>query len=130
MKPTFFDNPAVESYRDLVVWQKGITLTKLVYTLSRAFPVEEKFGLTSQIRRSAVSVPSNIAEGQARHTTGAFIQFISHAEGSNAELDTQLHLAVELGFATVGSASPCFALVSDIRKMLNGLRRSLQARPN
>jgi four helix bundle protein len=71
-----------QSYKDLVVWQKGIALAKLIYTISAKFPSEEKFGLVSQMRRAAVSIPSNIAEGQARHTTGEFIQFISHAEGS------------------------------------------------
>ena len=81
--------------------------------------------LISQIRRAAVSVPSNIAEGQARNTTGEFIQFISHAEGSAAELDTQLFLAVELGFLKVSEAAPCFALIDEIRRMLNALRRSI-----
>jgi hypothetical protein len=83
MKPTArFENPAVEGYRDLVVWQKGMEITKLTYSITRTFPADERFGLVSQMRRAAVSIPSNIAEGQARHTTGEFIQFISHAEGS------------------------------------------------
>src|SRR6266498_2790139 len=86
------------SYKDLVVWQKGIALAKLVYQLTKNFPAEEKFGLVAQMRRAAVSVPSNIAEGQARHTTREFIHFISHAEGSVAELDTQLILSIELKF--------------------------------
>jgi four helix bundle protein len=79
------------------------------------------------MRRAAVSVSSNIAEGQARHTTGEFIQFISHAEGSVAELDTQLHLTVELGFASEQQATDCFELVGDLRRMLNGLRRKLES---
>ena len=87
-----------QSYKDLLVWQKGISLAKMIYELTRAFPAEEKFGLISQMRRAAVSIPSNIAEGQARHTTGEFVQFVSHAEGSAAELDTQLILSVELDF--------------------------------
>ncbi len=114
-----------QSYKDLVVWQKGIALTKLLYELTGRFPTEEKFGLVSQIRRAAVSVPSNIAEGQARHTTGEFIQFISHAEGSVAELDTQLIIAVELGFARADAAAPAFAVIDELRRMLNGLRRKL-----
>ena len=65
----------VGSYRDLLVWKKGIALVKLTYRLTQVFPGEEKFGLISQMRRAAVSVPSNIAEGQARHTTGEFVQF-------------------------------------------------------
>ena len=70
------------SYKDLMVWQKGIALAKLLYQATKNFSSEEKFGLVAQMRRAAVSVPSNIAEGQARHKTGEFIQFISHAECS------------------------------------------------
>ncbi|MDQ3117582.1 MAG: four helix bundle protein [Verrucomicrobiota bacterium] len=112
-------------YKDLVVWQKGIALAKLVYQITAEFPTEEKFGLVSQMRRAAVSVPSNIAEGQARHTTGEFIQFISHAEGSVAELNTQLILAVELQFCPAPVAAPASDLMEDLRRMLNGLRRRL-----
>jgi four helix bundle protein len=118
-------NTKPQSYRDLVVWQKGIELAKMLYALTTSFPSEEKFGLISQIRRAAVSVPSNIAEGQARHTTGEFIQFISHAEGSAAELDTQLCLSVELGLLGADRAAPGFALIDEIRRMLNSLRRRL-----
>ncbi len=118
-------NPKPQSYRDLVVWQKGIELAKLLYPLTAKLPTEEKFGLVSQIRRAAVSVPSNIAEGQARHTTGEFIQFISHAEGSAAELDTQIYLAVELGYCAPTDATPSLALIDEIRRMLNSLRRRL-----
>lgn len=125
MKSLKFENPKADGYRDLVVWQKGITVAKLVYALTKTFPSDEKFGLISQMRRASVSISSNIAEGQARHTTGEFIQFISHAEGSVAELDTQLHLAVELGFATDQQAAPGFELLGDLRRMLNGLRRKL-----
>jgi len=73
-------------------------LARQIYQATQSFPPEEKFGLVAQMRRSAVSVPSNIAEGQARNTTGEFIQFLSHAEGSLAELDTQLRLASDLGY--------------------------------
>ena len=116
------------SYKDLLVWQKGIALAKLLYVITRGFPAEEKFGLIAQMRRAAVSVPSNIAEGQARHTTGEFIQFISHAEGSVAELDTQLILAVELQFCRAADAAPSFQLIEELRRMLNTLRRKLAAR--
>ena len=116
------------SYKDLVVWQKGIALAKLVYQLTKNFPSEEKVGLVAQIRRAAVSVPSNIAEGQARHTTGEFIQFISHAEGSVAELDTQLILSIELKFCSGTAAERAFTLLGEIRRMLNALRRRLAAR--
>jgi four helix bundle protein len=114
-----------KSYRDLLVWQKGIELAKIIYRISAKLPAEEKFGLISQMRRAAISVPSNIAEGQARHTTGEFIQFISHAEGSVAELDTQLVVVVELGFLTTDDASAASALIDELRRMLNGLRRRL-----
>lgn len=97
---------STRSYKDFVVWQKGIELAKLVYQLTRRLPSEEKFGLVTQIRRAVVSIPSNIAEGQARHTTGEFIQFISHAEGSVAELDSQLIHSIELGFSTQQIAAP------------------------
>jgi four helix bundle protein len=116
-----------QNYKDLVVWQKGIALAKAVYQLTSRFPSEEKFGLVAQMRRAAVSIPSNIAEGQARHTTGEFIQFISHAEGSTAELETQLILSVELGFSATGQTTNEFILLDDIRRMLNGLRRKLSA---
>jgi four helix bundle protein len=114
-----------QSYRDLLVWQKGIDLAKLLHPLTATLPTEEKFGLISQIRRAAVSVPSNIAEGQARHTTGEFIQFISHTEDSVAELDTQLYLSVELGFVAPEQSTPSFELIGDLRRMLNALRRRL-----
>src|SRR3954464_121356 len=120
------DNKA-KSYKDLIVWQKGIEIAKLVYRVTARFPSEEKFGLVSQMRRAAVSIPSNIAEGQARHTTGEFIQFISHAKGSTAELETQLILSVELEFVVKEQTTNEFILLDDIRRMLNGLRRKLSA---
>jgi four helix bundle protein len=116
------------SYKDLLVWQKGIVLAKLIYQLTNKFPKEEKFGLVAQMRRAAVSIPSNIAEGQARHTTGEFIQFISHAEGSVAELHTQLILSIELQFCSSMGADSAFSLIDEIRRMLNALRRKLAAR--
>jgi four helix bundle protein len=116
-----------QSYKDLHVWQKGIELAKLIYSVTARFPAEEKFGLVSQMRRAAVSIPSNIAEGQARHTTGEFVQFISHAEGSVAELNTQLILATELHFCSNDDAQPASELIDHLRRMLNGLRRKVKA---
>lgn len=118
-------NDKAQSYRDLLVWQKSMALAKVIYKLTAEFPSEEKFGLISQMRRAAVSVPSNIAEGQARNTTGEFVLFISHAEGSLAELDTQLTLAVELGFLTNAKTQPTFDSIAELRRMLNGLRRAV-----
>src|SRR5919201_274734 len=118
----------VRDYKDLLVWQKAMTLAKKVYFWARGFPSEEKFGLVAQLRRAAVSIPSNIAEGQARNTTGEFIQFISHAEGSIAELDTQLILSIELNFCRAAAADPAFELIGELRRMLNALRRKLSKR--
>jgi four helix bundle protein len=117
-----------QSYKDLLVWQKGIELAKKIYGLTARFPAEEKFGLVSQMRRAAVSIPSNIAEGQARHTTGEFVQFISHAEGSVAELETQLILSVELDFHPRSEALPVYEAIEELRRMLNALRRKLITR--
>ena len=115
----------IRDYKDLHVWQKGMELAKHVYLLTNRFPPEEKFGLVSQMRRAAVSVPSNIAEGQARNTTGEFVQFLSHAEGSAAELDTQLRLSIELGYYVAADLSEVFRILTDIQKMLKRLRQSL-----
>jgi four helix bundle protein len=98
---------------------------KEIYKLTESFPAGEKFGLVSQMRRAAVSIPSNIAEGQARRTTGEFIQFVSQAEGSLAELDTQLVLAEELGHAKLTQVTSATDLVSELKRMLNALRRAL-----
>ncbi len=112
----------------MIVWQKAMKLVRDIYLLTRSFPSDERFGLVSQMRRAAVSIPSNIAEGQARHTTGEFIQFISHAEGSVAEVDTQLLIAVDLGYCDEEASKSSFDLLLELRKMLNGLRRKLQGR--
>lgn len=102
-----------------------MTLAKQIYQITQAFPDTEKFGLMSQMRRAAVSVPSNIAEGQARNTTGEFIQFLSHAVGSVSELDTQLTLSVELGYCSPAKAQEAQALILELRKMLSALRKRL-----
>jgi len=114
------------NFKDLVVWQKSILLVRNVYKLTSIFPSEEKFGLISQLRRAVVSIPSNIAEGQARRTTGDFIHFVSNSEGSVAEVETQLIIAVELSFCSQAQADTCLALIVEIRKMLNALRRALE----
>ncbi|HEX8144024.1 MAG TPA: four helix bundle protein [Pyrinomonadaceae bacterium] len=115
-------------YKDLLVWQKGIALVKEVYQITGAFPIDERFGLVSQMRRAAVSIPSNLAEGQARHTTGEFIQAVSHAEGSMAELETQLIISSELGYCTKSRATHAFDIIEELHRMLNALRRKLVAR--
>lgn len=119
------DERKPRSYRDLIVWQKGIALVKNVYQIAALFPAEEKFGLTSQMRRAAVSVPSNVAEGQARKSTREFVQFISNAEGSLAELDTQVFLAQELNLINITEAQKTAIQIDELRRMLNSLRRRL-----
>jgi four helix bundle protein len=118
----------INSYRDLLVWQKGMTLAKQIYSMTRAFPDVERFGLIAQMRRAAVSVPSNIAEGQARQGRKEFVQFLSHAEGSLAELDTQLRLAVELGYCRDSDAQQSLAVIAELQKMIASLRRKLAVR--
>jgi four helix bundle protein len=120
----------VKGYRDLIVWQKSIALVKQIYQLTQNFPDDEKFGLISQMRRAAVSIPSNIAEGQARRTTGDYVRFVSIAEGSLAEPDTQLIVAIELSFCTKIQIKEIFLLMVEITKMLNALRRSLMSKIN
>ncbi len=118
----------IRDYKDLQAWQKGMVLAKQVYQMTQAFPSEEKFGIISQMRRAAVSVPSNIAEGQARNTTGEFVQFLSHAEGSLAELDIQVRLSVALGFCRQPDGGGVSASITELQKMLKSLRGKLAAR--
>jgi four helix bundle protein len=112
-------------YKDLIVWQKSIMLVKHIYQLTQRFPSEEKFGLVSQMRRSAVSIPSNIAEGQARRSSKEFAQFLSHAKGSAAELETQLIISKELIYCNENELNNIFELLIEIRKMLDALQRKL-----
>jgi four helix bundle protein len=118
----------INSYRDLLVWPKGMALAKQVYSLTRSFPFDERFGLVAQMRRAAVSVPSNIAEGQARHGKKEFVHFLSHAEGSLAELDTQLALAMELGYPRDPNVYQSIALVGELQRTLATLRGKIEVR--
>jgi four helix bundle protein len=120
---------AVNSFKELIVWQRSIELTMEIYRLTKAFPREELFGLTSQLRRAAVSIPSNIAEGQNRETTGEFIQFLGIACGSNAEVYTQLVIARSLGFGDEASIARCESLNAETGKMLNALLKTLKSKP-
>ena len=115
----------IKSYKDLLVWQSGIQLVKQVYVLTQQFPGEEKFGLVSQMRRAAVSVPSNIAEGQARRSTAEFMQFLSISQGSLAELETQLIVSIELGFSSHDATTDIVAAIHRLQKMLHSLRSKL-----
>jgi carbamoyl-phosphate synthase large subunit len=122
------DEKKAAGFKDLIVWKKSMLLATRVYEITGRFPTDERFGLVAQMRRAAVSIPSNIAEGQARHTTKEFIQSISHAEGSLAELDTQFTISTELGLCERLDVSDVSSLTDKIRKMLNSLRRRLVAR--
>lgn len=124
--PVTSDQRKAKSYKDLLVWHKGIALAKRIYATTQKFPAHEKFGLVSQMRRPAVSIPSNIAEGQARHTPKEFVQFVSHAEGSLAELETQLLLALELGHCPRPETGELSEMASELGKMLGALRRKLE----
>jgi four helix bundle protein len=117
------------NYKDLLVWQKAVALVKDVYVLTRRFPDDEKFGLTSQVRRSAVSVPSNMAEGQARQHKKEFRPFLHVALGSLAELDTQLTIAERLEYVASDDLDDLNARMIEIRKMTFGLLARLASSP-
>jgi four helix bundle protein len=115
----------IKNYKDLKVWQRSRELVKLIYILTQPFPPEEKFGLTSQMRRAAISVPSNIAEGHSRSGTKDYIRFLSIAIGSLAELETQLILATDLEFCTENDIKNCITIIQELQRMLHSLRRNL-----
>src|SRR5487761_1178011 len=117
---------AISSYRDLTVWQKGMDLAEACYRLTASFPREEVFGMTSQIRRAAVSVPANIAEGWGRDGKGEFVQFLRIAQGSLKELETHLLLTERVGLATAQSTRPILDTAEELGKMLRMLYRSIQ----
>jgi four helix bundle protein len=117
---------AVRSYQELAVWQKAMTLAEDCYRLTRGFPRDELFGITSQIRRSAGSVPANIAEGQGRHSTKEFLHHLSIARGSLKELETHLILSQRIGLLPNDQLPPLLDLVDEVGRMLTGLRKSLQ----
>ena len=119
---------SIRSYQDLVVWQKSVDLTVRTYELTRGFPSEEKYGLTSQMRRAAASVPANIAEGHARRSTGEFLQMLGIARGSLAEVETFLILSERLGLIQSGSGDRLLEDCAEINRMLNGLVGSLTPR--
>ncbi len=118
-------NSEVKNYRDLIIWQKGIALVKEIYLLTQRFPQTEIYGLANQIRRAAVSIPSNIAEGQSRQHTGEFRQFLHVALGSLAEVDTQLVIAKELSYLPPEDMTTAEQLTFELRKMIHTLIRKL-----
>ena len=120
----------VNSYQDLIVWQKGMELAEQAYWLTRRFPREELFGITSQIRRAAVSIPANVAEGWGRTGTAEFMQFLRVAQGSLKELETHLILANRIALASPDSVQPLLSLCTEVGKMLNALLNSLKQKQN
>ena len=118
----------VQSYRDLVVWKKSMSLVLDVYRSTQAFPKIETYGLTSQLRRAAVSVPSNIAEGQARLSTGEFKQFLGNARGSLVEVERQILIARDLGYLEQQASERILSAAAEVGRILNGLLASLPSR--
>jgi len=110
----------IKDFKDLIVWQKSVTLAKEIYALTRHFPREEQFGLTAQLRRAAVSVSSNIAEGHSRRGR-EFAHFLSIARGSVSEVESQMLLAVELGFVTKDQIATVESISLEVRRMLSTL---------
>lgn len=115
----------VRSYRDLRVWQGAIDLAELVYKVTKEFPREEVYGLTSQMRRASVSVASNIAEGNGRQTRGEYLQFLGNARGSLAELYTQATIAARLDLLSPVDEATLNERVDEVGRMLNTLRTAI-----
>lgn len=115
----------VKDFKDLIVWQKAMELVAEVYRLAKKLPKEELFALSDQIRRSAISIPSNIAEGQGRNSTKEFIQFLAIAKGSKAELETQLLLCVKIDYLNESEIQMAINLIQEVGKMLNALQKTL-----
>ena len=116
----------INSFRDLVVWQKAMTLVEWVYAITKTFPADERYALTSQLRRASVSVPSNIAEGYGRHSTKDYIRFLQIALGSAYELETQLELSTRLQLVGESEVKEALELCAEIEKMLIALASKLR----
>ena len=115
-------------HKDLVVWQKALVLAVEVHRLTDSFPTIERFGLTSQMRRAAVSIPSNVAEGAARRTTKDFVAFVHIARGSLAELETQLLLAQQVGYLRPEQMEPLMERLNEVGRLLTGVLAGLRRR--
>ena len=115
----------IRSHRDLVAWQKAMDLVVAVYHASKSFPRDELYGLTNQLRRAAVSVPANVAEGQGRRSKSEFRQFLGNARGSLLELDTHLELALRLGYLQPDKHAELRQQLQEVGRIINGLLRSL-----
>ena len=113
-------------YKDLTVWQKAMDLATEIYRLTKKLPKEELYGLTNQLRRAAISIPSNIAEGNARFSAKEYVRFLSIARGSNAEVETQLLLCVRLDYLTSAEIEETLSLNDEIGKMLTAMIKKLR----
>jgi len=116
------------NYRDLIAWQRAMSLAELAYRATNAMPREEQYGLTSQMRRAAVSIPSNIAEGEGRRSVGQFLHLLGIAYGSLRELETQALLANRLGFISDDQNRELTDGCAEVGRLLNGLMKSLRSR--
>jgi four helix bundle protein len=116
----------VRSYRDLIVWQKAMALAALCYAKTRSFPRSEAFGLTTQIRRAAASIPANIAEGNGRENTGSYIQFLRISQGSLKELETHVLLSQTVQLMEASDAEQILEVTEEVGKLLRSLIRALQ----
>src|SRR6266849_2281302 len=128
--PFMASQPAskVLSYNDLLVWQRSMDLVEMAYRTSRTFPREEQFGLTSQLRRAVVSVPSNIAEGHGRESLGEYLHHLSIANGSLMEFETQIAISSRLGYLQADGQTRVLELSKEVGRMLAGLTRALKCR--
>jgi four helix bundle protein len=117
------------NYRELIAWQRAMSLVKEVYRLSSTWPANEIYGLTSQIRRAAISVPSNIAEGQGRGPGREFIHHLNIAYGSPMELETQALIAIDLGYQSREAVQALLLLSGEVGRLINGLSSSIHPRP-
>ena len=121
------EEKSVKSYRDLEVWQRGMKLVEQVYTLTEPFPASEKYGLTSQLRRAAVSIPSNIAEGWGHSSQKQYIHFLELARSSLLEIETQIRIANRLGYVNADERDQLLSETDAQSKMLLSLMRSLRS---
>ena len=119
----------IHSHKDLKVWQASMALAAAIYGVTKKFPQDERYGLTAQLRRAAVSVPSNIAEGHARESTKEYLHHLSIAQGSLAEVETQVMLAMRLDYLHESDLDTVPTLIRNTRRMLFGLRNALRPTP-
>jgi four helix bundle protein len=117
----------IKTYRDLLIWQKSMAFATSIYKHSNTFPTTEQYGLTSQLRRAAISVPSNIAEGYGRHSTGDYLRFLQIANGSLYEIQTQIEIALNLDYLKKNEFDLLYSQSREIERMLSSLIQKIRA---